>query len=228
MEPKKNPKYDVHRQRGVLLNLGLAVSLIIVITAFQWTFPVRDVARPNFDNAFQEAFMLDESRPTMVKKIEIPKPKPIKVSVPLATEFTEVQDLTEATTDQKPLDQGDPDLIDIGMVEVPVEPVAPDTFRIVEKMPEPVGGWAAFYKTLSKNFKYPKQAERAGVKGKVFIEFTVNGRGELSHFKVIKGIGYGCDEEAKRVISLTKWNAGKQRGKPVNVKMVQPISFSIE
>ena len=92
-------------------------------------------------------------------------------------------------------------------------------------MPEPIGGWAAFYKTLTKNFKYPKQAQRVGANGKVFVEFTVNDKGELSHFKIIKGIGYGCDEEAKRVIALTKWTAGKQRGRPVNVKMVQPIVF---
>ena len=40
MEPKKNPKYDVHQKRGVLLNVGLVVSLIIVITAFKWTVPI--------------------------------------------------------------------------------------------------------------------------------------------------------------------------------------------
>ena len=127
----------------------------------------------------------------------------------------------------RPIDQGQVELIDFQGVELPAEIAAPDTFRVVEKMPEPVGGWASFYKTLTKNFKYPKQAQRVRANGKVFVEFTVNDKGELSHFKIIKGIGYGCDEEAKRVIALTKWTAGKQRGRPVNVKMVQPIVFDM-
>jgi periplasmic protein TonB len=228
MEPKKNPKYDVHQKRGVLLNLGLVIGLIIVITAFKWTVPISDTTSCNFDNAFQETLMLDDSRPTVFKKIEMPKPKKIKVSVPIATNFKPVSDLSATESEHRPIDQGEPESIDFGGVELPAEIIPPDTFRVVEKMPEPIGGWAAFYKTLTKNFKYPKQAERARAAGKVFVEFTVNDKGELSHFKIIKGIGYGCDEEAKRVLALTKWTAGKQRGRPVNVKMVQPIVFSME
>ncbi len=79
MEPKKNPKYDVHQKRGVLLNVGLVVSLIIVITAFKWTVPMRnDRGSHDFGNAFQETLMMDDSRPTVFKKIEMPKPRKIK------------------------------------------------------------------------------------------------------------------------------------------------------
>jgi len=229
MEPKKNPKYDVHRQRGVLLNIGLIVSLIIVITAFKWTVPMGKERVPDdFSYAFQETLTMDDSRPTVFKKIELPKPKKIKVSVPIATNFISVSTMTGPESKQRPIDQGQSVPIDFEGVELPAEIAPPDTFRVVEKMPEPIGGWASFYKTLTKNFKYPKQAQRVGANGKVFVEFTVNDKGELSHFKIIKGIGYGCDEEAKRVIALTKWTAGKQRGRPVNVKMVQPIVFNME
>ena len=171
--------------------------------------------------------MIDDSRPTVFKKIEMPKPKKINVSVPVATNFKPVPALTEPESEQPFIDDGEADPIDFGGVELPAEIAPPDTFRVVEKMPEPIGGWATFYKTLTKNFKYPKQAQRVGANGKAFVEFTVNDKGELSHFKIIKGIGYGCDEEAKRVIALTKWTAGKQRGRPVNVKMVQPIVFNM-
>src|SRR5688572_13405424 len=228
MEPKKNPKYDVHQQRGVLLNVGLVVSLIIVITAFKWTVPMGNQrGSHDFGNAFQEHLLTDETRPTVFKKIEIPKPRKIKVSVPIAMNFKPVSVLTGPESELRPIDQGQVDQIDFGGVELPAEIAPPDTFRVVEKMPAPIGGWATFYKTLTKNFKYPKQAQRVGANGKVFVEFTVNDKGELSHFKIIKGIGFGCDEEAKRVIALTKWTAGKQRGRPVNVKMVQPIVFHI-
>ena len=228
MEPKKNPKYDVHQKRGVLLNVGLVVSLIIIITAFKWTIPIgNDGGSLNLDNPFQETLMIDDSRPTVFKKIDMPKPRKIKVSVPVATDFKPASALAEPESEHPFIDDGESDPIDFGGVELPAEIAPPDTFRVVEKMPEPIGGWASFYKTLTKNFKYPKQAQRVGVNGKVFVEFTVNDKGELSHFKIIKGIGFGCDEEAKRVIALTKWTAGKQRGRPVNVKMVQPIVFDI-
>ena len=91
MEPKKNPKYDVHQKRGVLLNVGLVVSLIIVITAFKWTVPMGNERVPHdFNIAFQETLMMEDSRPTVFKKIEIPKPRKIKVSVPIATNFKPV------------------------------------------------------------------------------------------------------------------------------------------
>jgi len=227
MEPKKNPKYDVHQKRGVLLTVGLVVSLIIVITAFKWTVPIgNERVSLEFDNPFQETLLIEDSRPTVFKKIEMPKPRKIKVSVP-ATDFKPASALTEPDREQPSIEPGESDPIDFGGVELPAEIAPPDTFRVVEKMPEPIGGWATFYKTLTKNFKYPKQAQRVGANGKVFVEFTVNEKGELSHFKIIKGIGFGCDEEAKRVIALTKWTAGKQRGRPVNVKMVQPVVFDI-
>jgi protein TonB len=96
---------------------------------------------------------------------------------------------------------------------------------VVEQPPVPVGGLEGLYSTVRKNLKYPKQARHMDVEGKVIVEFIINRDGTPTDIKVIKGIGAGCDEEAKRVIGLTKWNPGKQRGKPVRVKMVMPITF---
>ena len=55
----------------------------------------------------------------------------------------------------------------------------------------------------------------------------VDRNGSVNGVKVIKGIGAGCDEEAIRVLALTKWEAGKQRGRPVNVRMVIPVIFTM-
>ena len=65
------------------------------------------------------------------------------------------------------------------------------------------------------------------LEGRVFVEFIINRNGDLSDLKVIRGIGAGCDEEAVRVLALTKWEPGKQRGKPVRVKMILPIHFRL-
>jgi len=112
---------------------------------------------------------------------------------------------------------------------VPVErPDTPVTFRIVEKMPEPVGGWPAFYEMMRRHMKYPARAIRNNVGGKVFIEYTIDERGQPVDITIIKGIGYGCDEEAQRIIQLVKWDPGKQRGKPVRVRMAQAIEFRLD
>jgi protein TonB len=229
MEPKKNPKYDVHRKRGVLLNVGLIVSLIIVISAFKWKVAVRpnDCVLPQAP--IGELLTFDDPRVTEFKKPPPAAPTTIKPVVLHATNVVAATaELTERNEPLETFDQGqEPAEFAVGSVDIPAEVAEPDTFRIVEKMPEPVGGWAAFYKTLTKNIKYPKAALRVGTTGKVFVEFTINDKGQLSHFKVIKGIGDGCDEEAARVLALTKWNPGKQRGRPVNVRLVQPIVFDL-
>jgi protein TonB len=231
MEPKKNPKYDLHQQRGVLLNVGLVVSLILVIAAFKWTAPIREttVDLPLRD-PFSDALLADQPRPTDFNQKPIPQLKRIQPPAPVAANIVELTNLIEPIDDNTPIvDQGQiNNPIDIGVINVPIEPQPLDTFRIVEKMPEPIGGWKVFYETLGKHIKYPKRAERAQAGGKVYVEFTVNAAGQLSNLKILKGVGYGCDEEASRVLALTKWNAGKQRGRPVNVRMVQPITFSIK
>jgi periplasmic protein TonB len=85
-----------------------------------------------------------------------------------------------------------------------------------------------FYSLVGQNIKYPKSARRLGIEGRVFIQFIVEKDGSLSDIKCIKGIGGGCDEEAERVISLSKkWTPGKQRGKIVKQKMVLPIMFKL-
>lgn len=67
-----------------------------------------------------------------------------------------------------------------------------------------------------------------GIEGRVFVEFVVERDGSLTDIKVVKGIGGGCDDEAIRVISQApKWNAGKQRGRSVRVRMVLPIIFKL-
>jgi protein TonB len=98
----------------------------------------------------------------------------------------------------------------------------------VENQPAPVGGYEAFYKYIGKNIKYPDQARRMGVEGKVFVQFVVDKDGSITDVQVLKGIGSGCDEEAIRVVkSAPKWTPGKQRGRPVRVRMSVPIAFKL-
>ncbi|MDN5210990.1 M56 family metallopeptidase [Fulvivirgaceae bacterium BMA12] len=104
-----------------------------------------------------------------------------------------------------------------------------EIFTIVEQAPHPIGGMKVFYSYISKNLKYPKQARRMGIEGKVFVQFVVDSDGGLSDITVIKGIGAGCDEEAANVVrNANRWNPGYQRGTPVKVRMVIPITFKLD
>ena len=72
-------------------------------------------------------------------------------------------------------------------------------------------------------------ARENGISGTVFVMFVVNEDGAISDVQVRRGIGGGCDEEALRVVKkMPKWNAGKQRGKPVKVSFTLPIKFKLE
>ncbi|MEO0332348.1 MAG: M56 family metallopeptidase, partial [Bacteroidota bacterium] len=79
-------------------------------------------------------------------------------------------------------------------------PDADGVFTVVENQPAPEGGMREFYQYVGQNMKYPTQARRMGIEGKVFVQFVVNEYGELTNFQALKGIGAGCDDEAIRVL----------------------------
>jgi TonB family protein len=102
-------------------------------------------------------------------------------------------------------------------------------FNAVENNPEFPGGTAAMYKFLGENIKYPKTAQRANVSGRVFVKFIVEKDGSIAVVEVMKGIGFGCDEEAKRVImSMPRWKPGLQNGKNVRVYYNMPVVYKLE
>ena len=88
--------------------------------------------------------------------------------------------------------------------EAPEEEEVDEIFTIVEDQPTPPGGMSAFYKYVATSLRYPAQARRMGIEGKVFVQFVVGKDGTLTDVQAIKGIGAGCDEEAVRVISKAK------------------------
>jgi TonB family protein len=103
-----------------------------------------------------------------------------------------------------------------------------DVFTTVDETAAPTGGMDEFYNYIGKKLKYPAQARRIGVEGKVFIEFIVQTDGSITDVKTIKGIGAGCDQEAIRVLQASpKWIPGKNKGVVVKQRMVLPISFAL-
>lgn len=104
-----------------------------------------------------------------------------------------------------------------------------EIFTTVEESPSFPDGIKNMYQYIARNLRYPEAARRANVQGKVFVKFIVRKDGGVSDLQVLKGIGFGCDEETVRVLgSMPKWNPGKQNGKPVSVYFTMPVNFVLE
>jgi len=105
----------------------------------------------------------------------------------------------------------------------------PNAIRsFVDAKPEPKGGWEDFKKFTSKRIRFPQEAYRAKVSGIVLVQFVVGKDGNISDAKVVQGIGYGCDQEALRIVKAYKgWTPGILEGQPVNTRAVIPIHFKL-
>ncbi len=112
------------------------------------------------------------------------------------------------------------------VVQTPIEIVLAPEF--LEVNPTYPGGESAMYRFLSEEISYPSAASRANVQGRVVVQFVVEKDGSISEPSILKGIGFGADEEALRVVGkMPKWNPGKQNGENIRVKYTIPILFSI-
>lgn len=101
-------------------------------------------------------------------------------------------------------------------------------YDIVEEPAHPIGGMKLFNEYLVNNLVYPSKAKSKGIEGRVFASFVVDKTGRLTEIKIVKGIGFGCDQSAEKVLAQAdNWMPGKQHGTAVNVKMIIPITFTL-
>ena len=102
-------------------------------------------------------------------------------------------------------------------------------FRVVEYEPEFPGGMGALYAFLKENIRYPEAARKNRIEGKVYVTFTVEKDGSITHAQILHDIGGGCGEEAIRVVnSMPRWKPGTQRGKPVRIPFNLPVIFKLD
>ncbi len=212
---RKNPDADLRKYYTIFLQLGLIATLVIFIVAAKVNLEskVSDVDLTNE----QEVVEMEEVIQT--KQIEKPPPPPrppVPVEVP-NDEILEDEIINlDADLDlDEPLDMPPPPEND--------EPEE-DFFVVVEQMPELIGGLAE----LQRGIRYPDMARKAGIEGRVIVQFIVNENGEVENPRVIRGIGGGCDEEALRAVRAAKFKAGRQRGKPVRVQYSLPVIFKLQ
>lgn len=221
MALRKTDKADLRQRYPIYVEIGMIIALLLLIAAFRWDFtPENDT---NFVVQDQEIVQMEEIINTKQEVKPPPPPRPpVPVEVP-NDEILEDQDLDlDATLDfDEPITDLPPPP---PAEEEPEEEPEPEVFVVVENMPELIGGLSA----IQKDIKYPEIARKAGVQGRVIVQFVVDEQGNVVEPAVIRGIGAGCDEEALRVVRQAKFKPGKQRGKPVKVKMSLPITFKLK
>ncbi len=223
MELKKNPKVDLARQSGMMLNLGLTLSLLIVVVAFEW--------RTYDDQGLLDLGQVEDDFEDIMEipPTEQPPPPPPKVQIPEIVEVPDEEEIEEEIEVELDVEVTEETVVEeIVFEEAPEEEEVEEVFTIVEDQPQFPGGMPAFYKFVGDNMKYPAQARRMGIEGRVFVQFVVDKDGSVTEVKAVKGIGAGCDEEAERVLKMSpKFKPGKQRGRSVKVRMVLPIIFKL-
>ncbi|WP_052323403.1 energy transducer TonB [Flexithrix dorotheae] len=219
---KKSSLVDINKFSGLLGNIGLMLSLLIVLSAFEF---------PDFEE--RVLIPIGELMADPEKNIEIPitemppPPPPKKIPIPIVTEAKEDELEDEIEFEAEPVEETIIEEINLPKEPEPEE-VVNDFVVIAEVNAEPANGWSKFYKYIKKTIKYPNQARKIGVEGKVYVQFIVNTDGTLSDIHILRGIGAGCDEEAIRILENSpKWNPGKQRGRPVRQRMVFPLHFKL-
>lgn len=223
MEAKKSEKADLTKKSSLFFSIGLLATMAIVLMAFEWRSyeeSLVDLQGKN-TNIFEE--MLE------VPPTEQPPPAAPVIQQPQIVEVPDEEEIKEDLNLKFDVEVTEETKVE----EVVVAPVeekenVDEVFSVVEESAEPKGGMPAFYKYVGEKIKYPAQARRMGVEGRVFVQFVVNRDGTIVDVTAIKGIGAGCDEEAVRIVqSAPAWKPGKQRGKPVRQKMVIPIIFKL-
>ncbi len=227
MEVKKSPKADLENKKSVFMQIGLVVTLALVLIAFEWTSTDVDVSQ--FEMA--EDLEAEEEIMPITRQEEVkppPPPPPPKVTDVLNIVEDDVELDEELDIEDTEMEEDtEVDFSDLAMDEEEAED-AP-VFFIVEEMPEFPGGEEALRKFIAQSVKYPVIAQENGIQGRVYVSFVVNTKGAVTDVKIARGVDPNLDKEAIRVVnSMPAWKPGKQRGKAVKVSYTVPINFVLQ
>ena len=213
---RKKPNADLRNYHTLFLQSGLIAVLLIFIVAMKVDLQPGEKKMTFIEK--QEIVKMEDIIQT--KQIERPPPPP-RPPVPVEVPNDEIIE-DEVLDISAEFDIDDP----IDLPPAPKEEVEQeeDFFLAVEQMPELIGGLAG----LQRSIRYPEMARRAGIEGKVTVQFIVTEDGTVESPRVIRGIGGGCDEEALRAVKQAKFEPGRQRGKPVRVQYSLPVVFRLQ
>lgn len=218
-------KESAHQQllakRGLFTQIGLCLSLILVISAFEWRTEMK-IVQLDFDHSIAEQ-IFTETEVKVIPQQKPPAPKPKAISLEISDEPK-----TETVPELFKQDQlEEPDFWENaeGLAEETTDET-PD-YRLYSA--EFKGGTEAFYNYVKKNLLYPEKLKRLGISGTVLLSYVVNEEGKVTDVKVIRSVNETLDREAVKVLENSPhWLPATMAGKSVKMRMQIPISFVLE
>lgn len=231
MEIKKSPKASLENKKMLFKEIGLIISLGIVLGAFEWSTSEKSATALASENQV----VIEEEQIPITQ--DTPPPPPAELKEPVLSDIIDIVD-DDVKVDDKLLISSEDDkslgveiknyVVQSNTEEAVVEEEVP--FAIVEEKPTFKGGdQNDFTKWVFSQIVYPEIAKENGVQGRVTLQFTVSTDGKVSDVKVLRGVDSSLDKEAVRVVSSSpKWSPGKQRGKAVKVRFVFPVIFQLK
>lgn len=239
--------YTTNINRALLIGVGCFALMLLT----NFLFARQKANEERLIEVDLTAKNIHEEELPIIEKPKEPEP-PKEVEQKKTVQYTEIQIVENTDHENPPPPQSEIDIsiistidkdggISDNIAETPPTEAPPAVTKVleieedntafitVEVQPSFMGGNSEMYKFLGKNLKYPTAAQRANIQGKVFLSFIVEKDGSITDIETMKGIGFGCDEEAMRVVKLMpKWIAGKQNGRNVRVKFTIPVFFRLD
>lgn len=219
--PVKIINRDSKLRKNYLLTLegGFILSILIFLGAFNINLRI-DKTDDVILVQKQEEVFIEEIIQT---KQELKAPAPPRPTVPIEVPNDEILEDEIIDIDAE-LDFDEP--MDIPIPPKPLQQKEDDEaeiFVVVENPPVLIGGISA----VQSQIVYPPLALKAGIEGRLIVQFVIDKNGQVLNPTVVRGIGGGCDEEAVRAVLKVKFQPGLQRGRPVAVRYTLPITFRI-
>jgi protein TonB len=218
MGVRKDDSADLRKQYPIYVQVGMVVALLLLILAFRVDLQQESDFQVVMEE--QEVVQMEEIQQTEQETKPPPPPRP---PVPVEVPNDEIVE-DEAVNLDASLDLNE-------SLETSAPPPSPEeeeeeeqeVFVVVEDRPELIGGMAA----LQKAVEYPEFAKKAGIEGRVFVQFVVDEQGNVQNPQVTRGVHKLLDQAAVEAVKEMKFKPGKQRGKAVKVQMSLPVTFRL-
>ena len=234
MQPKKNPKADLNKNRNLYFVMGLTLVLGVTWGAIEYK-----TYEKVFDLAALDMLEDDEEDIPITEQLKTPPPPPPPPPAPEVIEVVEDEEEVEETV----IESTETDQDEIIIEEIEVEEEFDDIdvpFAVIEDVPifpgcESVAKSqrrACFQEQMNKhirrNFRYPEIAQEMGIQGRVYVNFIIAKDGSITNIRM-RGPDKNLENEAQRIISrLPQMTPGKQRGRAVRVPFSIPITFRLQ
>ncbi len=226
MELKKTPRADLQNKRGLLLEIGIVISLLLVIGAFAYT-----PREHRIEQMEQEVIVIEEEMMEVTRQDQKPPEAPKKTEMKVIADMLSIVKNDTKITTEVDFGEFDEDTEIVQIVEVKEEEIEDEEIFIsAETMPSFQGGdLNVFRNWVQGKLRYPQIAQENGISGNVILQFVIEKDGSLTNIVVLRTPDRSLSEEAIRVLNQSpKWSPGKQRNQAVRVKYTLPVSFRIQ